>query len=252
MKKNQYPWIALAIVSLCFINSAHAENRVSYTGIARNEDKQVVYVEKHLHVFENDAIKRSRTRYYSPDGKLIAELNSSYSFGPSLPEYRFIDHRSGLEEGVRRDATRVTLYSRAKRGAAIQEKTFKITEDMKAGQGLHQYMREHLDKLAQSKEFDLQFLIPNRLEHYAFVIEPVQKKDDTVSFRMEIDSWLLNLFAGSLTFTYDRSTRHLIYYKGPSNLTDDEGDAQEVRIHYHYPKKQLTRQTSQLIHRSES
>jgi hypothetical protein len=62
-----------------------------------------------------------------------------------------------------------------------------------------------------------------------------------VRVRVEIDSWVLRLFAGSLDVEYDRASRRLLRYRGLSNLTDARGDNPEVEITYAYPEEGTSR-----------
>ena len=52
--------------------------------------------------------------------------------------------------------------------------------------------------------------------------------------RLELDNWLLAVFAPSLKLVYDKSNRRLIEYEGLSNIPDSGGDRQDVRIIYEY------------------
>ena len=51
---------------------------------------------------------------------------------------------------------------------------------------------------------------------------------------MEFSSWILRLLAPTLEVDYDRATRRLLRYRGPSNLADASGNNPEVEIAYTY------------------
>jgi hypothetical protein len=52
--------------------------------------------------------------------------------------------------------------------------------------------------------------------------------------RLEIDNWLLRLFAPHVDAVYDVDTRQLVRYEGTSNLADASGNYQKVTITYRY------------------
>jgi hypothetical protein len=72
----KYLFILLSLISLEIM-----AKEVLYTGIAKNENGGVAYIEKHKVVYKSGKIQTADTTYYAPDGKrIIAEMNSEFSF----------------------------------------------------------------------------------------------------------------------------------------------------------------------------
>jgi len=106
------------------------------------------------------------------------------------------------------------------------------------GQGLHIYLRDHLEELAKGGAVQqVQFLVPLEGRDFAFRIRRLDKSGDpgTVAFSIEADSWLLRLVAPTLEVRYDQATRRLLSYRGASNLLNADQGPQNVTITYRYP-----------------
>jgi hypothetical protein len=106
---------------------------------------------------------------------------------------------------------------------------------MVTGQGLHFFLRDHLDELVQGSAVKpVQFIVPLEGTYYTFRIRRLDFKSGTVTFAIEADNWLLRLLAPKLQVQYDLTTRRLISYRGPSNLLSDSRTVQNVTITYRY------------------
>ena len=57
----------------------------------------------------------------------------------------------------------------------------------------------------------------------------------TLPVRVEVDSWVLRLFAEALDCEYDLATGRLVRYRGPTNLEDEAGRHPVVTITYDRP-----------------
>ena len=55
-----------------------------------------------------------------------------------------------------------------------------------------------------------------------------------MTVRLEIDNWLLRIFAPYVEAVYDVETRRLVRYEGVSNLASASGDYEKVTITYSY------------------
>jgi hypothetical protein len=76
--------------------------------------------------------------------------------------------------------------------------------------------------------------LPSRLDQYEFRIRKRKINGDTLYIRLEIDNWLLRMFAPHVDAEYDLKTRHLLRYEGISNLEDAAGKHKKVSITYSY------------------
>lgn len=219
--------------------SASTDREVkSFQGVARNEGGEVVYKEVHRMLYQDSRPRRNRTSYLNAEGQEFAILESSFTAHPYVPSYRFEDMRFGREEGTIVEDGLVRLYWRRSADAAIKQKTLPLTDDMITGQGLHVFLQDHLEELiARDAVEKVDFLVPLEGEQYSFRIRRLAEpgsNPETVSFRVEIDSWFLRLFAPYIEVRYHRETKRLLSYKGPSNLLDANREIQNVTITYEY------------------
>lgn len=223
--------VALAVV-LGTSAAGAAEPLVErYSGIARSPSGELLYREQH-EVVEREGIPvRAVTTYYDRDGKKLGELDSDFSRSAFAPNYDFQDLRAHKRESAQVLSGAVLL------SYAGERKKLEVPsgETLVLGQGLHHFARLNLDRLALGP-VSVRFAVPSRLDTYSFRIRPMEGTDARrVRLRIEIDSWLLRQFAPHIEVLYDRQTRHLLEYRGVSNLEAPDGSTQKVVIQYAYP-----------------
>ncbi len=211
---------------------------VEIVGTARAGDK-IAYVEKHKVEYADDGkLLHAETLYESPDGKPIAELKSDFTKSLTVPDHRVEDFRTGGVEGLRRERGKITLYDKAKgepeRTRVLDEKD---AEDriLVGCQGLNYFVLGHLDDGRPITSLPLRFLIPGKLDYYDFDMKEIDQPDKNIAeFEISIRNWFLSLFAPKLHAKYDRKTKRLVWYKGLSNIKNEEGKNQVVTIDYRY------------------
>ena len=95
-------WGVFLAAALGFNSGARADlPRVErYEGVARNQAGTIVYREKHEVEYQNGRVRKALTRYFAPDGREIATLESEFPGNTSLPKYRFQSVVASYEEGV--------------------------------------------------------------------------------------------------------------------------------------------------------
>lgn len=227
---------ALATLPATRLEATTTRQVETFRGVARTAQGGIAYTERHQVVYENGRHRQNQTRYLDASGREIATLNSEFTNHPYLPNYRFNDRRFGREEGTRVIGHQVRVYGREDGQSPLQEKVLTLTEAMITGQGLHFYIRDHLQELARPgtvKKVD--FLVPLDGTHYAFRLSALAGgRPGTASFKIESDSFLLRLVAPSLEVTYDLANGRLLSYRGLSNLLSASRDPQEVEITYEY------------------
>lgn len=218
------------LVSLSFAQTS------KYTGVATLKGK-TVYTEVHeLKYDEKKNILESTTTYTDASGKVVGLLSNNYQKSLNIPDHLMNDIRKKTKHGTRLKDDKIELFSQDE---GEKEETKLIEKNPKKGltvasQGLHYYLITHYDEM-KVKNFLLNFLIPGKLDSYKFILSYKGKdKAGLDEFEVEIDNWFLRLFAPSLTLKYDPETKHLIYYKGLSNLSDENGEMMSVEINYKY------------------
>ena len=221
-------------------NLAQAKSLLIYEGLAKNSEGELVYKEIHNAVFNKDGkIVSSETKYYGPDKKSIGHLKSDFRDNLTTPSYLFKNFQKGEENGLTQNKDSWTLF-RTERDKEKETKVIKSDFDKDAMivgcQGLHYYLKTNIRNIDLKKlDKEVKFLIPGSLDYYTFDLKYVSETEDTVTLKMNVSSIILRIFAPSLDMVYDKKTGNLLRYEGFSNITDKDGDIQNVTITYNYP-----------------
>lgn len=214
-----------------FRTLAHGE---LFVGEAVNSEGTLEYVEYHTVTYRNGRVSESQTLYYDAHNNKIGELVSEYSFGPQFGSYDFKDIRAQYQDGAKVLVDRIRLFRKPSPETDLEDKYLLKKDNQIVGQGFHQFIVNNLEQLARGEIFHVLLVLPSRLDQYEFRIGKQEIEGDTIFIRLEVDNWLLSLFAPHIDVEYDLRTSHLLRYKGVSNLEDTQGKHKEVTITYSY------------------
>ena len=207
-----------------------------FSGVAHGRDGAVAYREDHEVRRIGARPLQAVTTYRAPSGEVLAVLRTDFSRSPYAPDYAFEDRRRSAVEAVEVSERGATLVAGSRRTTVALPGD--PARPLVTGQGLDRLVRARLADLVRGEELRVAFAIPSRQATYDFRVRALPAAPDapTVLVRVEIDSWVLRLFASSLDSEYDRATGRLVRYRGLSNLLDERGDNPEVVITYAYPE----------------
>ncbi len=205
--------------------------RIQY-GEARDLQGNFAYKETHTVEYDGGRVLESDTVYSDAEGNEIARMTSDYSRSVSMPTCIFTDEVRGNREGLRIENGEYVIFSQrrdeSERTAALDE-----TDNVFSCQGWHYFLVDRLSRLEQGGlVFNL--ILPSQLRPFGFEVRKVASQGDRIEVRLELENWLLALFAPGFRLVYDRSARRLIEYEGVSNIPDENGERQKVRITYDY------------------
>lgn len=192
--------------------------------------KVLIYTESHHAYFKNGQIYQSENLYYDLSGKKFAELVSDYSKNKSLPTYIFKDHRTKYQEGLRFSDGRYVIFYK-EQGESEKTEILSNTENIFSGQGWHYYLKSNLKKL-ENQSLSMRLLFPSRLDDYEFRIRILSHTSETIKLRLEFSSWIVRMFAPHLDLEYEKNSGKLLSFYGPSNISDESGDTQNIYIEY--------------------
>lgn len=245
-------WVSLlTVLALAFSTTVFAEssNKELSRGEARTFKGELVYVEKHTSEFdENNSLQRLETRYFDGDTN-FGYFKTDYTRNSYLPSYEFKDMRRHRQVNV--TVKEGVVYSTIRMGkdAEPKSKTYPMKTNLIAGQGLHNYLRDHVDEFSTNPDRvdKIDFLIPLNEDSYSFRIrvKNLDKEKNTITYRVEADSWLMRMVAPDIDVTYNSKTRQLLIYDGPSNLLSPEGDKMDVVITYDYSSNEEKKSVSE-------
>jgi len=232
MRKTFLQWIATAVVLAAM--PVGADNSWDFIGKARDNDGQLLYIEKHRVDYGSEQIAESRTEYFDGEGRNIGELISDYRYGPRFGSYTFRDFRAGYEDGAEVLEESIRMFRRPSPGASEETATIPRTDRQMVGQGFHHFIAENLEAIAADQTLHVALVLPSRLDQFDFRIRKRSSEKGRLVVRLEIDNWFLRLFAPYVEADYDLQTGNLLQYRGVSNLADPQGNHPVVTIDYEY------------------
>jgi len=228
----RFPRLCVVVLLFLLLPAAAPARTQTFKGKAYNEDGALVYKEQHTVTYNGDEVVRSRTTYFDPEDRVIGSLVSEYEASPQFNDYTFEDRRKQYVDGVRLDGDSVCLFRREAPGAAEETECLDRDDAQIVGQGFHHFIVEHLEAIAAGEVFHVKLALPSRLDQFNFRIRTLRSEGDRLWIRLEVDHWLLRLFAPHIDVLYDRPKGHLLRYEGISNVADASGECIPVRIEY--------------------
>ena len=224
-------WILALLPSLTLASVKY------HLGTATKEGKPV-YTEKHAVTWDDATgeVLEANTEYINNDGKTIATLKSDFRPSITNPAHEMNDLRDDRRYGVRYEGEQAIMWDKKKDEKERSEKLKKGFADDRTvigSQGLHYYMRTRLTEY-HKKKLNIALLIPGRMDWFGFLVEYKGEKNGRWEYYAKAQSFFLRLFAPSLTVWYTPDGQ-LLEFVGPSNVNDDKGEIQNVRITYEYP-----------------
>lgn len=225
------------LVFFCSQN-ARAERHELFSGTAK-ENNKIVYVENHDVTFDDKGqVLEAATTYVSPSGKTLGVLKSNFRQSLSLPEHVFSDERTKGKYGIRRTDDKIVLFNQddGKTEQTLELSEKKDRDRIQVGcQGFNYFLKGQIDEIKSKKIQPVLFMIPGDLSSYKFLLEFVRENpDQTFDFKVKIENWFLRALAPQLQFKYDRKLERIIWYKGISNIKNEDGKTMNVEIDYKY------------------
>jgi hypothetical protein len=226
--------LALALAFTAPLVASSADVPPSFVGDALDRDGRLRYREFHEFAPAAPSGFRSVTVYRDAEGREIGRMEADYSTYRFAPHYRMVDLRHDSEQVVRREGNRVFVFDREGDRTRTAELTVRPGRDLIVGPGFNEFIRANWDALLTGGVIACDFAHAGRRQIIGFRIrhDAGRSTARTARFRVEVDNAFLRLLAPSLQVEYDRVTRQLASYEGPSNLHDDEGRPQHVVIRF--------------------
>jgi hypothetical protein len=213
---------------------AAAESR-SYRGVAVElETGKPLYSELHQEEGAGGKANLLKTTFVNAGGDTIAERTLDFKVSSTKPAYAYRDRRSGWEEGAREEGEAFRVYCRKGKGKARREKILHVPGPAVIDGGFNNFLRQNMADLDAGKKLQFNFVVPSRLDWYRFVAREDREasKDGLKVLVAEPENALLRLVAPRIQVTYDPKTGLMAGYQGISNLSDDKGGNQYIRLTY--------------------
>jgi hypothetical protein len=224
-----HSWLVVALVGA----PGFAANQ-HYVGVAYGGKGQVVYREEHW-LYEIKEVPTRLVLYRCPSGEPFARKLVSEVPDEQAPDFELIDSRDGYREGVHTRAGHREVYVQARAGAPLRSAPLPPRQDAVVDAGFDAYVRGHWAALAAGRHLRVPFLVPSRLGYLDLSLNGTTQSSvngqPATHLRMSLDAWY-GFAAPSIELTYRTEDRRLRRFEGLSNIHDDSGGGQRVRIEF--------------------
>lgn len=227
----------LAAALLVMSTSAGAAAPSHYVGVAYAAGSdRVRYREEHW-LFDEGAVRLRLALYRCPDGAPFARKELRFDGSPWAPGLVFDDARDGYRQTVRPAGKQIRVSVRRSTGQDERTALIDATPDTVVDAGVDDYIREHWDALNRADGVRVRFVMADRLQAMAVTLKPsgpVDPGDRVRHFRLRLEGWL-GVVAPGIELTYTVADRRLSTFEGISDIRDERGKSQKVRIRFEAP-----------------
>lgn len=209
-----------------------------YDGSARAlGDGELLYNETHYLERSGGRLQQRLVLYRCPQGGAVfARKQVRYGMATAQPAFELEDARFGYREGLRRDAGQnLSAFVQRERDQAEEQASIAATPALVADAGFDEFLTQNWDALRNDEALRLEFLIPAQLKTLNFKIQQHHAERiagrDTMVIRLSLGAWW-GFIAPHIDAAYDRETRALLRYQGPSNLRNENGRNLNVQVDF--------------------
>lgn len=206
-----------------------------YAGVAYAEDGRTVrYREEHW-LFRDAGVPTRLVLYRCPSGEPFARKLMRERDDAAAPDFDFVDARDGYREGVHRDGNRWRIYVRKGEGAPLDTGVLAARPDMVVDAGFDAFVREHWADFAGAAHLGIAFVVPSRLDYLDLQLGSARdtRLGDVAVRQLRLSlGGLLGALAPTIELTYAVDSRRLLRFEGISNIRDNRGRSQRVRIDF--------------------
>ena len=230
--------LALAVVA-GYSCIAQAQNYVTAGSAYNLATNQLVYRELYTAMDEN---RQVRVDYVYPSGETVATKTLTYQGAYFQPEFDFFDERDSEHITAQFDGPKLKLVHAL--GDSRRERMIYDNANLVLDAGFDAFIQLKWDKLVANKAVSFDFAIPARLDVIALKVERIGAQDSPVFdksygtgwiyFRIKPARFFTALMAAPIYLAYDPNGKYLMRFQGRSNIDDNQGAPQDVRIEYEY------------------
>lgn len=244
--QNFRPRILLASLGLCsiftsiFSSLVVAQENYVVAGSAYNLDNnQLIYRELYTALDENKSVQ---VDYMTPEGMVFATKTLIYQGELFQPSFNYEDTRDNEYISAQFQGARLVLTHGM--NSSQNEKVIYDNARMVIDAGFDAYIQLNWDKLVAGKRLKFDFAMPTRLSSLQLEVRKINGSESPVYdanfgrewiyFRIAPAKAFISLFADPIHLAYDPNGKYLMRFHGRSNIDDDRGGPQDVRIEYEY------------------
>ncbi len=230
---------AIIAFSLFLTDSETRLPLTNYQSLATDLDSgNELYREIHTNEFENLKIAKSVSEYIDMSGGLISKRIMNFEADSTNPNYTLEDFRSGYLEGAEViDKGLVKVFMKTDSSSKMETEVLEIDSPYVIDGGLTYFFRKHWSRLLNGETVEFNFVTPSKLDYFSFRVSKNSIRKLGTHKGMEIilepSSFIIRQFVDPIYITYDLDTKHILLYKGISNINNDEGKSYNVKIDYY-------------------
>jgi len=196
------------------------DQQYSVIGNVFDTQGNLIYIEKLDHI-ANDSGGKLTTNYHLPDKTEIAYKVVNYDCRPTSPEFELLDLINGKSEGAKWNENQLLTF----RNGEINPLSIPSGPTI-FDAGFDNFVKLNWEVLLQDQSIIASYL---SVRNERFIELKLQKSkvpdslknepiENLVFFKIESSNPFLKLITASLYIGYDKHSRFLKYYSGPSNL----------------------------------
>ena len=217
-----------SLFGLLYVPTALAQ---IFVGTAYDLDGRILYREEHEVFGQRDKLI---SRYLQDKSELPRCTITSDFSNPYLPNTAFKDSTTGKEFVLKTEKDGLNIAFKPSHEAKTQEKILSFQSGTVAGQGLHFWIVDNFDKLAEGQRLTFDYVIASKAKKLGMKATAEQAGEGAIKITMVPESMLVRWFLDPIELVYDDKGR-IQEYMGPSNVwLDDDGNPVNVRIKYSY------------------
>lgn len=197
---------------------------------------QLAYTEKHKAVLSSaDGLYQSLTTDYTDDKEnIFATIKSDFSKSAVIPDYVFNDKRNAISENIKKSDDGKKLFIEISEKGKIKKSELELKENSILSQGFHNFVLLHLEEL-KNKSMEVNFIVPRKADQYRFTIQKEKSEGETIVLSIKPSNFFLKAVVPKINLSYNVKTKHLLTFKGMTNIDGPNGETLKADIQYSYP-----------------
>ena len=231
--------LVVLLLSVLLANGSDKQTyKKTYTSEAKNlENNKVIYKEYHEEKFSSGNIDVSITKYKDLNNNIISKRVMNFGEDLIKPNFVLEDFTSGYIEGAEViDENKVKVFTRKNSQSILEEEVLTVEEPYVIDGGLTYYFIKHWDALMKGETKEFNFITPSKLDYFRFRVykDSITAIGDRkgLQLKLEPSSFILRAFVDPIIIVYALDNKDILYYKGISNVNDDNGKSYSVEINY--------------------
>ena len=220
-------------------------NTLHYTGYAYEDELgSLVYTEHYKEIYSNgQQLVRSKVKYYSQSGDILANKQLNYAEHPYAPEFQFHNLKTGYKESLTWIQPGQALLAFTNSDGKTRQKKLELDPNSAnvyvADAGFDHFLRSHLSQIKTGTTLKFRFLNPARLNWYTFEARLISQDHHLLKVMVQPKSAILRWLVEPIELTYNLGQQNhpsgrLIRYEGLTNISLNDQQQVKAKILYKY------------------